>query len=128
MRSTGPGDPDVPKLPRGKGMTFSFGQIVRIVAVATALIALIVLQKPCSKNISKFVTSFGEDAAVIRLIDGGVDAGGVMLRGDMTPEEREALIRRELEAARDAGAGTPSDAGAALDAGAAVDAATAKPR
>jgi hypothetical protein len=76
-------------------MKFSFGQIVRIVGVATALIALIVLQKPCAKSVSKFVTSFGnEDAAVIRL-DASVDAGGVMLRGDMTPAELEEAINKE---------------------------------
>lgn len=80
-------------------MTFSFGQIVRIVAVATALIALIVLQRPCARNVSKFVTSFGEPDAAVRLIDAGptgtIDAGGVLLRGDMTPKELEEAINRE---------------------------------
>ena len=112
-----PRDPDVPKLPRGRGMKFSLGQIVRILLVATALVALIVLQKPCSKSVSKFVTSFGDEDAAVRRIDAAVDAGGVLLRGDMTPEEREAAIRREL--------GTAVDAGGA---DAAPDAATAKPR
>lgn len=98
-------------------MKFSFGQIVRIVMVATALIALIVLQKPCARSVSKFVTSFGEpDAALIRLVDGGVDAGGVLLRGDMTPAEIEAAINRERGI----------DGGAGVDAGAPD--ATAKPR
>jgi hypothetical protein len=97
-------------------MKFSFGQIVRIVGVATALLALIVLQRPCSKSVSKFVTSFGEPDAAVRLLDAGVDAGGVMLRGDMTPAEREALIKREIEAAQDRDAGTPGDAGTAPDA------------
>jgi hypothetical protein len=79
-------------------MKFTFGQIVRILMVATALIALIVLQKPCARSVSKFVTGFGEpDAALIRLIDGGVDAGGVLLRGDMTDQEREEAIKRELQ-------------------------------
>jgi hypothetical protein len=99
-------------------MKFSFGQIVRIVGVATALIALIVLQKPCSRSVSKFVTSFGEPDAAVRPLDAASDAGGVLLRGDMTAEEREALIKRELEAARDAGVvggdgGTTPDAAAA---------------
>lgn len=96
-------------------MKFSFGQIVRIVGVATALLALIVLQKPCSKSVSKFVTSFGEPDAALRPLDAGVDAGGVLLRGDMTPEEREALIKRELGAADDAGA-VVDGGGATLDA------------
>src|SRR5687768_14269931 len=103
-------------------MKFTLGQIVRIVMVATALIALVVLQKPCSKSVSNFVVGFGQpDAALIRLIDGGVDAGGVLLRGDMTPAELEAAINRERGTVGDAGAG-------AGDAGAAPDAVTAKPR
>ena len=106
-------DPDVPKLPRGRGMTFSFGQIVRIVAVATALIALVVLQKPCAKNVSKFVTSFGEPDAAVRIPDASIDAGGTILRGDMTPAELEAAINRErgIDAgASDAGARDAADA------------------
>jgi hypothetical protein len=78
-------------------MKFSFGQIVRIVAVATALIALIALQRPCARNVSKFVTSFGEPDAAVRVRDAGanIDAGGVLLRGDMTPAELEEAINRE---------------------------------
>lgn len=94
-------------------MKFSMGQIVRIVGVATALIALIVLQKPCAKSMSKFVTSFGDEDAAVRRIDAGVDAGGVMLRGDMTPAELEAAIDRERGTIVDAGAGA---ADAATDA------------
>ncbi len=90
-------DPDVPKLPRGKGMSFSLGQIVRIVAVATALIALIVLQRPCATSVSKFVTSFGEPDAAVRPDARPIDAGGVMLRGDMTPAELEEAINRERQ-------------------------------
>jgi hypothetical protein len=78
-------------------MRFSFGQIVRIVFVATALVALIVLQKPCAKGISKFVTSFDGTDAAVRRIDAGADAGGVLLRGDMTDQEREELIKKELQ-------------------------------
>lgn len=88
-------DPGVPKLPRGKGLSLSLGQIVRIVAVATALLALIVLQKPCAKSVSKLVTSFGETDAGLRYVDAGVDAGGTMLRGDMTPAELQEAIEKE---------------------------------
>jgi hypothetical protein len=108
-----PRDPDVPKLPRGRGMKFSLGQIVRILMVATLLVALIVLQKPCARSVSKLVTSFDDVDAAVRRIDASVDAGGVLLRGDMSPEEREAAINRELGRAVDAGVG---DAAAAPDA------------
>jgi hypothetical protein len=115
-------DPDVPKLPRGRGMKFSLGQIVRILMVATLLVALIVLQKPCARSVSKLVTSFDDVDAAVRHIDANVDAGGVILRGDMTPAELEAAINKE----RGIDAGVAVDAGAA-DAGR-PDAATAKPR
>jgi hypothetical protein len=111
-----PRDPDVPKLPRGRGMKFSFGQIVRILMVATLLVALIVLQKPCARSVSKLVTSFDDVDAAVRLLDARPD-GGVLLRGDMTPAELEAAINQE----RGIDAGAP-------DAGAPLDAVTAKPR
>lgn len=78
-------------------MKFTFGQIVRIVMVATALVALIVLQKPCARSVSKFVTSFGDEDAAVRYIDAGMDAGGVLLRGNMTPQELEEAINRERQ-------------------------------
>lgn len=91
-------------------MKFSFGQIVRIVMVATALVALIVLQKPCARSVSKLVTSFGDQDAAVRPVDAAAD-GGVLLRGDMTDKEREEAIRRELGVAGDAGvADATSDA------------------
>jgi hypothetical protein len=104
-------------------MALSFGAIVRIVMVAVALIALIVLQKPCAKSVSKFVTSFSEDAGV-RLPDAGAPAGpspdaGISLRG-LTPEQQQQAIQRELDRARAA-----SDSGA--DAGVAPDGAPRTP-
>lgn len=97
-------DDDVPRLPRGRGFRFSTNEIVRILVVATALVALIVLQKPCARSVSKFVTSFAE-------VDAGVGAPdatmrpveGVRLRTDMTPAEIEAAIA----AARAVDAGVP---------------------
>ncbi len=84
-------------------MKFTFGQIVRIVMVATALVALIVLQKPCARSVSRFVTSFGDEDAAVRYIDARLDAGGTLLRGDMTPAELEEAINRERGVALDAG-------------------------
>ncbi len=108
-------DDDVPRLPRGRGLRFSTNEIVRIMVVATALVALIVLQKPCANSMSKFVTSFGEvDAG---LIDAAPVAPaipeGVRLRTDMTPAELQAAIEaaRAADTVRvDAGAPLSPDA------------------
>lgn len=112
-------DDDVPRLPRGRGLALSFSQIVRIVTVAVALVALIVLQRPCAKSVSKFVTDFGPaDARIAE--PGARDAGaaapavpqGVRIRADMTPAEIEAAVAQAKAMAN------PPDAGAAArDAG-----------
>ncbi|MBL8622001.1 MAG: hypothetical protein JNK64_11875 [Myxococcales bacterium] len=105
-------DDDVPKLPRGRGLSFSFAEILRILVVATALLALLVLQKPCAKSVSQFVTGFGpKDAGVSPppAVDAAVMPSGVILRADMTPEQQAAAIA----AAR----GQGLDAGVATDAG-----------
>ncbi len=117
MTRPGRRDDDVPRLPRGKGLRLSTSQIIRIVMVAVALIALITLQKPCASSVGKFVTSFGNPDAAIRILDAGPDAGGEILRGDMTPAELAAAIERARERA-----GLTADAGLAADAAASADA------
>ncbi|MBE7453745.1 MAG: hypothetical protein HS111_34235 [Kofleriaceae bacterium] len=117
-----PADDDVPRLPRGKGFALSTPQLIRIVMVATALVALIVLQRPCARSVSKFVTGFGQvDAGA-----GGADArpappvvpAGELLRADMTEAEMAVVIARARAAAA-AEAAALADAGlaAAADAG-----------
>ena len=89
----------VPRIPRGKGWTFSMAEIVRIATVATALVAVVVLQQPCADSMSQFVTSFDQPDARVRVIK---DAGapiGTLLRSDMTPEEIRAAIEKERAAA-----------------------------
>ena len=104
-------DDDVPRLPRGRGFRFSTNEIVRILVVATALVALLVLQKPCARSVSKFVNSFAEVDAGVASPDAMLaPIEGVRLRTDMTPAELQAAI----ESAR------RPDAGAALDAGVAI--------
>jgi len=112
-------DDEVPRLPRGRGMRLSTAQLIQIVMVAVALVAVIVLQKPCARSVSRFVNSF-------ELSDGGVaraDAAsaaapdGVMLRGDMTPAQIEAAIA-EARAAAGAAALDAGTAAAPLDAAA----------
>jgi hypothetical protein len=119
-----PADDDVPRLPRGRGLSFSFGQIMRIAMVAMALVALLVLQRPCARSVSKFVTGFGPDDAGVpppRTTEPVMVPRGVPMRADMTPAEIEAARRKAIElAAEDA-----RDAGAAIDAGVASDASSA---
>ena len=99
---------DVPRLPRGRGITLSTAQLVRIVMVAVALVALIALQKPCANSVGRFVTSFQQPDAgsAIARPDAGATPDGVMLHGSMTPAELEAAIARARAAA-----------GSSLDAG-----------
>ena len=54
---------DVPRLPRGKGIRLSFPQLMRIAMVATVLVAVIVMQKPCADAVSKFVVGIDEQRA-----------------------------------------------------------------
>ena len=49
---------DVPKLPRGRGIRLSRVQLVRIVGTAAMLAVLLLMQRPCSRAVSNFVTSF----------------------------------------------------------------------
>jgi hypothetical protein len=105
-------DDDVPRLPRGRGLRLTTAQVVQIAMVAVALVAVIALQKPCARSVSRFVTSFEpSDAGLARHVDAGAPAtpDGVILRGDMTPAELEAAIAK---ARAEAGPG-PVDAGAA---------------
>ncbi len=112
-------DDDVPRLPRGRGLHLSLAQIVRIAMVAVALVALIVLQKPCARSMGRFVAYFGQvDAGVVRVDAPAAPVEGVMLRGSMTPAELEAAIAREREAASGRALDAGLDGGAA-DAGAA---------
>jgi hypothetical protein len=53
------GDDEVPKLPRGKGLTLSSGQMMRIGMTLVTLLAIVVLRRPCSDAVGRFVTTFG---------------------------------------------------------------------
>ena len=56
---TGGGDQDIPKLPRGRwfGKVSSI-EIIRIGMVATVLVVVIVLGRPCADGVSQFVESY----------------------------------------------------------------------
>ena len=69
-------------------------------------VPVIVLAKPCSKAVSNFVVGFGNPDAAMRLPDAAAPTApeGVILRGDMTPEQIKAAV--EAEQARVRGATT----------------------
>jgi hypothetical protein len=103
-RERNPIDPDVPRLPRGKGFKMSFGEIVRIGLTATMLIAVLVLAQPCAEAVGRFVANF--DPPDAQLARPPQPTGYVHLNSDMTPQQ----IEQAIAGARDAGAGA-SDAG-----------------
>jgi len=101
-------DPDVPRLPRGRGFKLSFGEILRIGLTAVMLISVIVLAKPCADAVSNFVASFDPpDAQPAPKPRPAVPAGGyVHITPDMTPQQ----IQQAIDGARDAGAPGPQPA------------------
>jgi len=52
-------DDDVPRLPRGRGIRLSRPQLVRIAGTLILLVFIIMMQRPCSDSVSRFVTGFG---------------------------------------------------------------------
>lgn len=75
-------DEPVPRLPRGRGLSLSGPEILRILMFAALLVALVVLRKPCSDSAGKFIKAFEPPP----------DAGPAQAapRGD-TPLDEEAL-------------------------------------
>ncbi len=97
---------EVPKLPRGRGFKFSGPEIFRIVMTLGLLIAIIALAGPCSRAVSTFVMRFdnGSNAGSAMPKPDNVtpqpEVKGVMIRGDMTDEERrQAIEKARAEAA-----------------------------
>lgn len=104
----------MPKLPRGRGIRLSGPQLVRIAGTAAVLVVLLVMQKPCARAVSNFVTSFdgrgsagqgtaeyGRGSAGGSGIPGsGAGGSGVAapeyehLRPGMTEDEIKATIER----------------------------------
>jgi hypothetical protein len=53
-----PGDDDVPRLPRGKGLRLRSTDVARIGMVALLLVCIVVLGRPCASGVAGFVDSF----------------------------------------------------------------------
>jgi hypothetical protein len=53
-----PGDDDVPRLPRGKGLRLRTADVARIAMVGLLLVCIVVLGRPCASGVAGFVDSF----------------------------------------------------------------------
>lgn len=101
-------DDDVPRLPRGRGVTLNRMQLLRIVFTAVLLVVVLVLTKPCARATGKFVQSFdppdGGSAAKPITKPDQIEVPGssgvyVDLKG-LTPEQqKEAIEKARKEAA-----------------------------
>lgn len=89
---------EVPKLPRGRGLKLSGPEIFRIVMFAAMLVAIIALAGPCGRAVSGFVMRFdnkGSGSAAQKVnMTPATPPNGVMLRGDMTDEERKQAVEK----------------------------------
>jgi hypothetical protein len=56
-------DDNVPKLPRGRGLTLSRPAMVRIGGTILVLVFLLMMQRPCADSVSRLVTSFGSGSS-----------------------------------------------------------------
>ncbi len=98
------GDAPVPKIPRGRGLKLSGGQMLRIALTAAMLVMLILMTKPCSNAVSSFVTNFGSDGSAADTMPKpgalGMPRPSVGSAADyehisnMTDDERKAAIER----------------------------------
>ena len=96
---------EVPKLPRGRGLKLSGPEIFRIIMFAAMLVAIIALAGPCGRAVSGFVMKFdnkgsGSGSAAHTPVP---PPKGVMIRGDMTDEERKQAIERARNEANGSG-------------------------
>lgn len=95
---------EVPKLPRGRGLKLSGPEIFRIVMFAAMLVAIIVLAGPCGRAVSGFVMRFeNSGSGSAQKVNTAPPPKGVMLRGDMTDDERKAAIERARSEASGSG-------------------------
>jgi hypothetical protein len=109
-------DPEVPKLPRGRGMRFSGPELFRIAITLAFLVAVIVLTKPCSSAVSTFVMGFDGSGSA-------KGSGSGSAKPDpyehLTPNMSEADVKAAIERSKvkNAAAGSGSNTGSGSNAG-----------
>ena len=115
-RRLDPQDDDVPRLPRGKGITLTWPAILRIGMTAAMLVLLIVMAKPCSRAIGNFVGGFDKPDAAVKAIPTPGQEQPIMvpLTGKSEAEQKKAIEEaREQQRLRLQGSGSGSGAGSA---------------
>ena len=114
-----PDEEPVPRLPRGKGWGFSTGELIRIGMIASLLVAVIALRRPCADNVGQFIQSFEPpiDAGVAPAQQLPLQADEVYVHcgPEVTPEECARRIERAQrgDTGADAGVKAPDGSGKA---------------
>ena len=100
-------DEPVPRLPRGRGFKVSGPELIRILMTLGMLVALILLTKPCSDSVSRFVMGFegsGKGSAMPKPGRVDVPAPAVPARAAdyerLTPGMSDAELKAAIERAR----------------------------
>jgi len=119
----------VAKLPRKVGFKLGGPQLLRIGLTGALLALVLVMRKPCSDSVGKFITDFGSgsgSAATQQMpkpgtVDKPLD--GEIINAEMTPEEFKAAIDRARARAGStapiAGTGSGSGSGESVGSGSA---------
>jgi hypothetical protein len=100
-------DPEVPKLPRGRGLKLSGPVLFRVVLTGAVLVAVLILAKPCGNAVSTFMMGFDKKAGSgsAKQPAAAPSAPGsagdyVELRPGMTDEETRQKIEQAKAKAR----------------------------
>lgn len=114
-------DAPVPRLPRGRMIKLSVPMVVRILLTLTLLVMIVVIQKPCSEGVSRFVTGFGDGSGSGAAAGSGAPVVETPelrpedyepITSDMSPEEVQAAMNRaraKADAKAKAGSGSGSE-------------------
>jgi hypothetical protein len=90
-------DPDVPRLPRGRGIRLAGPQMVRIVMFAALLVAIIVLARPCGDAVETYFESLDPpalDAAPAPKAPDPYEGKYHEIKPGMTEQEIEQVIEK----------------------------------
>ena len=105
-------DPDVPRLPRGRGFSFTGPQVVRILMFAFLLIAVLFMRRPCGDAVGRFVGSFDEqapgDASVRAIPHPDQLTPGTTQYVEIKPGMSDAEIKAAIDKARSLPPASPS--------------------
>lgn len=95
-------DPDVPRLPRGRGIRLAGPQMVRIVMFAALLVAIIVLARPCGEAVERYFQTFDPpalDAAPAKKQPDPYEGKYHEIQPGMTDKEIEQVIEKARDEA-----------------------------